>query len=740
MASLTLEGAFERYTSVVGSSIWDKLLDKCVGRGLADRLHISRLEKAHALSARAWEEAMAEIGSSPTSSVDDDIQSSNVPTRRSNSTVCTSVEEEWDMFFKELEENGSLNDRPSGDEEDEGDGNGAGKLRDGDARSSPSYAMAGIGRYHHAKDAPKEWTEELILRNLSFLAPFAQSNVDKLAGYPGWHSLYSKPGNDRLLDKKPERCRGFIVGKAQGTLVRGFSNSSTVKSSLSFAVDMYRATGVVARLSPVLNENEEICVPGPVGSPIRKLPDFFVDDGDECALESCGPSSLVQRTNYQDMVCDYDWEQPTELVTKGKEKQARISHHGDDVPPSFLLTHEADGGESTSTGNISICLINIQRMPIKFDRVRAIRLRPWKMHWTIRRYFEEKEEKRKDTPGNQIVAAKYAAVRCREQYEAWMRRVDCHSRPRLGCRTEREFPKQSTSTDQPEFVGAYDIHDTSIDAELLLVCSQTNPFDKLARRTGMRPASKAFFPILKPLLPHTTLTETMKEPWETIARGLTTLRSFLDGKSSTPPISTIRVHAQKLEIKHIKMYRREVLGLSALTGCCPLFIASYWAGYYKKQDEEYMLCSQGRLAEEEKATTEVIIEDSDDDDDKNHDFKHLLQKKLDRQKKNTWPQPPMYAGYTVPAKMDQSLDPFIPEPIELLDDIDPVILTNMDAECGRTMHPIRMRGAEEALDMEHYAAVAAGVLLGKMHKQPVEGLKYWALREVFTFVGIMSEV
>ncbi|KAL2360704.1 hypothetical protein RJZ56_006432 [Blastomyces dermatitidis] len=132
MSSLTLEGAFERYTSVIRSSVWDKLLDKCVGRGLAERLHMSRLEKAHALSARAWEEAMAEISSSPTTSIDDDIQSSNVPTQRNSSTVCTSVEEEWDMFFRELEENGSLNDRPSDDEEEEGAGNGAGKLRNGE--------------------------------------------------------------------------------------------------------------------------------------------------------------------------------------------------------------------------------------------------------------------------------------------------------------------------------------------------------------------------------------------------------------------------------------------------------------------------------------------------------------------------------------------------------------------------------------------------------------------------------
>ncbi|EGE78240.2 hypothetical protein BDDG_01177 [Blastomyces dermatitidis ATCC 18188] len=741
MSSLTLEGAFERYTSVIRSSVWDKLLDKCVGRGLAERLHMSRLEKAHALSARAWEEAMAEISSSPTTGIDDDIQSSNVPTRRNSSTVCTSVEEEWDMFFRELEENGSLNDRPSDDEEEEGAGNGAGKLRNGDARrsrqksrSGPSYAMAGIGRYHHAKDAPKEWTEELILQSLSFLAPFAKSNVDKLAGYPGWHSLYSRPDNDRLLDKKPERCRGFIVGKAEGIPARGFSNSSTVKSSLSFAVDMYRATGVVARLSPVFNEDEELCVPGPVGSPIRKLPVIFVDDSDECALESCDPSSVVQRTNCQDVVCDNDLEQSTELDTKGKEKQDGISHHGDDVPPSFLLTHEADSGQPTPTAHRSVCAINGQRKPIKFDGDKAIRLRPWKMHWKIRCYFEEKEEKRKDTLGDQIVAAKYAAVRRREQYEAWMRRVNCRSRPRLGCRAEREFPKQPTTTDQLECGGA---HDTSIDAEpLLLPCSQANPFDQLTRRAGMRPASKAFFPILKPLLPHTTLPETMKKTREKIARGLTTLRSFLDGKSSTPPISTIRVQAQKLEVKHIKMYRREVLGLSALTGCCALLTAGDWAGYYKKRDEEYMLRSQGRLTEEEEAATEAIIEDSDDeDDDQNHDFQHLLQKKLARQKKNTWPQPPMYAGHTGPTKMDQSLDPFVPEPIELLDDIDPVILTNMDAECGKTMHPIRMKDVEEVLDMEHYAAVAAGVLLAEVHKHPIEGLKYWALREIFTFAG-----
>ncbi|PGH01349.1 hypothetical protein GX51_05280 [Blastomyces parvus] len=732
MSSLTLEGAFERYASVVRSSMWDKLLDKCVGRGLADRLHISRLEKAHALSARAWEEAMAEIGSSSTPGLDDDTQSSDVPTRRSKSTVCTSVEEEWDMFFRELEENGSLNDRPSDDEEEDRAGNGAGELRD--TRSNPSYAMAGIGRYHHAKDAPKEWTEELILQSLSFLAPFAKSNVDKLAGYPGWHSLYSRHDNDRLLEKKPERCGGFTVGKPEGVHKRGFSNASAVKSSLSFAVDIYRATGVVARLSPVLTEDEEPCVPGRVGSPIGKPPVIFVDDGDECALESCDPASLVQRTDGQDIVCDNGLEQPTEVVTKGKEKQAGISHHSDDVPPSFLLQHEADGGEPTLAAHRSICATNKQRKPIKFDEQKAIRLRPWKMHWKIRRYFEEKEERKKDTPGDQIVAAKYAAVRHREQYDAWMRRVDCRSRPRLGCRAEREFPKQSTTTDQPESGGA---NDASIDAEpLLLQCSQANPFDQLNRRASLRPASKALFPIFKPLLPHTTLPETMEETREKIARGLTTLRSFLDGKSSTPPISTMRVQAQKLEIKHIKMYRREVLGLSALTGCCPLLTSGDWAGYYKRRDEEHILRSQGRLTTEEEATE--VIDDSDEDDDKTHDFQHLLQKKLDRQKKNTWPQPPLYAGYTG-TKMDQSLDHFIPDPIELLDDIDPVLLTDMDAECGRTVRPIRMKDAEEVLDMEHYAAVAAGVLLAEMHKLPIDGLKYWALREVFTFAEDNNE-
>lgn len=76
---------------------------------------------------------MAEMGSS-TPSINDDLQSSNVPTRRSNSTICTSVEDEWDMFFKELEENGSLNDRLSDDEdeEEEEDRDGDGEVEDGE--------------------------------------------------------------------------------------------------------------------------------------------------------------------------------------------------------------------------------------------------------------------------------------------------------------------------------------------------------------------------------------------------------------------------------------------------------------------------------------------------------------------------------------------------------------------------------------------------------------------------------
>lgn len=154
MSSLTLEAACERFTSVIRNSVWDQLLDKCLGRGmrlptssfnsivmnrllypragLADRLHITRLEKAHELSARAWETAIAEMGTSA-SSINDDPQSSNVPTRRSHRKICTSAEEEWDMFIGELEENRSLNDRPSDDEEEEVEGgNRTGKLGDGD--------------------------------------------------------------------------------------------------------------------------------------------------------------------------------------------------------------------------------------------------------------------------------------------------------------------------------------------------------------------------------------------------------------------------------------------------------------------------------------------------------------------------------------------------------------------------------------------------------------------------------
>ncbi|KKZ61986.1 hypothetical protein EMCG_03543 [[Emmonsia] crescens] len=733
MSSLTLEGACERYMSVLTNSVWDKLLDKCLGRGLADRLHITRLEKAHELSARVWEDAMAEMSSS-TPSINDDLQSSNVPTRRSNSTICTSVEDEWDMFFKELEENGSLNDRLSDDEEEEEDRDGDGEVED--ARSCPSYPMAGIGRYHHAKDAPKEWAEQLILQNLSFIAPFAKSNVDKVAGYPGWHSLFSTPGNDRLFEKKPERCSGFIMSKAVGIHAKGFSNSNSVKSTLRYAVDIYKATGVVVRLSPTLIENEDPCVAGPVDSPIQKLPVIFVGDGDECAVESCDSFSLVERTYRQDEVRDNGWKRSTDLVTKGKEKPTGISQHSgdDDVPPSFFLAHEKNGRDLIPIGQRSIYTIIKQHKPIKFDRDKAIRLRPWKVHWKIRRYFEASEEKQEDTPGDKIVAAKYAAVRRREEYLEWMRRIDFCSRPRHGCGTDREFAKKPTATHLSE---VKDAPDTSGDTEpLLLTCYPTNPFDQLTRRVGLRPASTALFPVFKPLLPHTTLPETMEETREKISRGLTALRSFMDGKNSTPPISTFCIQAKKREIRHVKMYQKEVLGLSALTGCHPHLTSGDWAGYYKKRDEEDMLRSQGLLVKEEvdeKEEKEVeVIENSDDEDDKNCDFLQLQQKKLERQKKNTWPQPPMYADY-VDMKMDQPFIPLLPEPLELLDYIDPVMPTTLDAERGRTMQSIRIQDAEEALDMEHYAAVAAGELLAEMYKVPIEGLKYWSFREVFTF-------
>lgn len=603
-------------------------------------------------------------------------------------------------------------------------------------RSGASYPRTGIGRYHHAKDAPKEWTEELILHQLSFITPFVKSNVDKVAGYPGWHSLYSTPGNDRLAEKKPKSCSGFIMRETEGIPARGFSNLSTVMSSLSFAVDVYKTTGYELPLSPSLIESEEPCVPGPARPPIRKLPVIFMDGDDaECAVESCDPFSPEERTNFQDLAPDNDLEQ-SKVVSKGKEKQVDISQYSEDVdvPPSFLLTHEKeDGRDRIPTGQRSICAIIKQPKPIKFDLKKAIRLMPWKVHWKVRRYFEAREAKKKDTPGDQIVAAKYAAARRREQYDAWIKRVDCRSRPRLGCQSEREFPKKSTATDQPE---SHDTQNISINTEpLLLPCSPTNPFDQLTRRAGLRPASKALFPIFKPLLPHTTLPETMEETREKIARGLTALRSFLDGKSSTPPISTLRVQAKELEIKHVKMYRREVPGLSALTGCHPQLTTGAWAGYYKKRDEEDMLRRQGLVVEEEEEEEEEeaeVIEDLADEGDENCDVQQLMKKKLDRQKKNTWPQPPMYADY-METKLDQPLIQLIPEPLELLDTIDPVVPTGIDAEYGRTVHPIRIKDAEEALDMEHYATFAAGEFLAEMYQEPIEGLKHWTIREAFTF-------
>ncbi|OAX80391.1 hypothetical protein ACJ72_05281 [Emergomyces africanus] len=61
-------------------------------------------------------------------------------------------------------------------------------------------------------------------------------------------------------------------------------------------------------------------------------------------------------------------------------------------------------------------------------------------------------------------------------------------------------------------------------------------------------------------------------------------------------------------------------------------------------------------------------------------------------------------------KMDQPFIPLVPEPLELLGKIDPLMPTDMETGWGRTIHLIRIPDAEEALDMEHYSSVAAGEL------------------------------
>ncbi|PGH12186.1 hypothetical protein AJ80_06806 [Polytolypa hystricis UAMH7299] len=48
-----LEDACRRYAAVTSNSFWDQLLDMCLGKGLADRLHLSKLEKAHQASVEA---------------------------------------------------------------------------------------------------------------------------------------------------------------------------------------------------------------------------------------------------------------------------------------------------------------------------------------------------------------------------------------------------------------------------------------------------------------------------------------------------------------------------------------------------------------------------------------------------------------------------------------------------------------------------------------------------------------
>ncbi|KAL1955799.1 hypothetical protein VTO42DRAFT_8119 [Malbranchea cinnamomea] len=71
--STAIDGAYGRYGHIVTPSLWNRLLDLCLGRGLADRLHKARLERAY------WETVAAHRATGDTVVLPGDYTEENFP-------------------------------------------------------------------------------------------------------------------------------------------------------------------------------------------------------------------------------------------------------------------------------------------------------------------------------------------------------------------------------------------------------------------------------------------------------------------------------------------------------------------------------------------------------------------------------------------------------------------------------------------------------------------------------------
>ncbi|PGG99906.1 hypothetical protein AJ79_08388 [Helicocarpus griseus UAMH5409] len=699
MDSMTLKDACERYNAVLGKSFWDRFLDKCLGKGLADRLHIARLEKAQESSAKIWKETMGEAtGSAPSNN--EGLLSSNEPLRsRRDSTACTSVDDEWDRLFTALEGNVSLNGKPSNDEADE-------------ASTGSSYQMAGVGRYRHAKDAPKDLVEEGILKNLSFIGPSAKLNVDKLADFSGRHRLYENPDNDRLLEDEPNERNGFVERNGDVNHAKGFRDSSRVRSILSDQIYVYRATGVMPpRLYPEEDEKKEEvqpCVPGPSGLQQSTRPVFFVDGDEEtdgCAVESCDPLSAKGSHHQGEFEpTDPNPSGPQETVSEGKGKEVDSPYH----------SKQNDNVEDRQPRSVSEIIQ--QHTPFKFDPKKRIRIKPWMTHWHIQ-LIQRAAMLRDQYPASERVRRMYDEA---ARHQAWKEKIDRAnylSRPRHGCRTIKKVvdKEKTTVTNLESDHSRQQSTDTADSSTLQLLYSETNPFDQLVRRSGLRPASTVLFPTLNPLVPYTVLPQQKEETRNIIVRNLTILQSPLDGKSPMPRASTFRQQGKNLQDIHLKICHKEILGFSALTSCHPCLTSNDWAEYYKRRDEEDELRNQG---------------------DESCDVSTILRKEQERQKRKTRPGPPLYVNYINYEKYDQPWPHILPTATDLLDELDPLMrfkLMELNAERGRTNDPMRIQGAENILDLDYYVALRAIALLREIYEERFVTLENWTPPEDMRF-------
>ncbi|KAK2752748.1 hypothetical protein FQN55_005879 [Onygenales sp. PD_40] len=719
MEHLTLEGACERYSAVIRNSFWDKLLDKCLGSALANRLHIARLEKAHEISAKVYEEA-TRPSSSYAPSINESLDTLDEIIGRRKRPIYATPDEEWDGFFTELEENGSLNERASDDEDEDSD------LEEGEERPRirhrpsirPYQPVGGIGKYQRFKDAPTAWVEENILRNLSFMAPFAKANVDKLGGYPHWHVLYENPHSDRLLDSEFDNRNGFIQGNGENVQSTGFYHSNTARSALAELFcggDTIRCVGKSRTSS-----DGDSCIAGPSDFSRYERRVIFPDDGEDCAVESCDPLSTIDEMSLQGEDLDINEQQGLEL--KGKGKQLDIPENHDEIQALF--------GETTQY----IPPQNLQgtftdpRKHLAVDERISLQLYPWSAHWKLRLLLG-KEDSFPPSAESMLARYEYAfrrnhAGKAKKSKKSKSKAKGCQKEPipkkvpinwvtpMAKIKIQADIPP-SPSPEMPSSTAT-----TPDPLPLQLTCTKTNPFDHLARRPGLRPASIVLHPVLKPLLPHTTLPEHMEEAREMIARGLTALHSYLNGKASTPQISTFRLQSRNARRKRVKMYNREVLGLTALTSCQGPSVQGDWPGFYKKRDEDDALRARGLLYEdpfEEEPET-----DSDDE----------LPTHLQTEKRvvKPWPNPPLYADY-YGNKTDLPATQYIPDDLcEVLDIVDPLKPVKVEeGDAGTTSKPIRVRGAEGKLNLEYYFFLPGRDMIRELLKRKEEGFVYWML-------------